>query len=182
VIGLVGALDEFHGSNLACFADFAKLKIRMRSSIVCLNLSGRPKSNDEKENLLKQRSIICESGVGAFPKRRLNGIEIGTLHSRRRKDSAQEDIVDLGSWPEGGSRLRAQHADLQKRLTAAIKNLPERERLVLNLSYYEDLTLREIGFVLDEPEPHVSQIHASAILYLRSELADCATPQRIRQT
>jgi hypothetical protein len=59
-----------------------------------------------------------------------------------------------------------------KRLTAAIRNIPERERLVLNLSYYEDLTLKEICFVLDAPEPRVSQIHASAILYLRSELAD----------
>jgi RNA polymerase sigma factor for flagellar operon FliA len=61
---------------------------------------------------------------------------------------------------------------MEKRLTAAIRNLPERERLVLNLSYYEDLTLKEICFVLDDPEPRVSQIHASAILYLRSELAD----------
>jgi RNA polymerase sigma factor for flagellar operon FliA len=102
----------------------------------------------------------------------LDGIEIGTLHSQRLKDSVEEDLIDLGSWPEGGSRLRAQHADLKERLTDAIRNLPERERLALNLSYHEGLTLKEIGFVLDELEPRVSQIHASAILHLRSELSD----------
>jgi RNA polymerase sigma factor FliA len=102
----------------------------------------------------------------------LDGIEIGTLHSQRLKDPAEEDLIDLGSWPEGGSRLRAQHADLKERLTDAIRNLPERERLVLNLSYHEGLTLKEIGFVLGELEPRVSQIHASAILHLRSELSD----------
>jgi RNA polymerase sigma factor for flagellar operon FliA len=101
----------------------------------------------------------------------LDGIEVGTLHSRRRKGSAEEDIVDLGSWPEGGSRLRVQRADMQEKLTDAIRNLPERERLVLNLSFYENLTLKDIALMLDEPEPR-SQIHASAILYLRSQLSD----------
>jgi DNA-directed RNA polymerase specialized sigma subunit len=42
----------------------------------------------------------------------------------------------------------------------------------MNLSYHEDLTLKQIGIVLDEPEPCVSQIHSSAILYLRSQLSD----------
>jgi RNA polymerase sigma factor FliA len=100
----------------------------------------------------------------------LEGIEIGTQHSQRLKGSGEEDLVSLGSWPEAGTRIRLQRADLKERLTDAIRNLPERERLVLNLSYHEDLMLKEIGFVLDEPR--VSQIHASAILYLRSQLSD----------
>jgi DNA-directed RNA polymerase specialized sigma subunit len=72
----------------------------------------------------------------------------------------------------GFTRLRLQRADLKERLAGAVKNLPERERLVLNLSYHEELTLKEIALVLDEPEPRVSRIHASAILHLRSELSD----------
>ena len=102
----------------------------------------------------------------------LDGIEIGHLHSQRFKGSGEEDLVNLGSWPEGGSRLRLQRADLTVRLTDAIRNLPERERLILNLSFYEELTLKEIALVLDELEPRVSQTHASAILHLRSELSD----------
>jgi RNA polymerase sigma factor FliA len=102
----------------------------------------------------------------------LEGIEIGTQHSERLKGSGEEDLVNLGSWPEAGTRIRLQRADLKERLTDAVRNLPERERLVLNLSFYEELTLKEIALVLDELEPRVSQIHASAILHLRSELSD----------
>jgi RNA polymerase sigma factor for flagellar operon FliA len=86
----------------------------------------------------------------------LDGIEIGTQHSRRVKGSSEEDLLSLGSWPEAGSRLRLQRTDLRERLPDAIRNLPERERLVLNLSFYEELTMKEIGFVLVEPEPRVS--------------------------
>jgi RNA polymerase sigma factor for flagellar operon FliA len=68
--------------------------------------------------------------------------------------------------------ISLQRADLKERLADAIRRLPERERLVLNLSYYEELTLKEIALVLDELEPRVSQIHASAILHLRSEPSD----------
>lgn len=103
----------------------------------------------------------------------LDDIEIGILHSQRLRGSAEEDVIDVRAWPEGGSRPRAQRDDLQDRLTNAIRNLPERERLVLNLSHFEELTVEEIGLVLDEPAPRVAQIHASAILYLRSELSDC---------
>jgi RNA polymerase sigma factor FliA len=191
VMGLVGALDEFHASNLARFADFAKLKIRdaildSLPQLVWEAEEQRRKGKSieaaihhlraELERSPTEVEISDELHIDLATYSRLlgelSGIEIGTLHSQWRKDSAEEDIVDLGSWPEGGSRLRVQHADLQERLTDAIRNLPEHERLVLNLYYHEDLTLKEVGLVLDEREPRVSQIHASAILYLRSELAD----------
>jgi RNA polymerase sigma factor for flagellar operon FliA len=102
----------------------------------------------------------------------LEGIEIGTQHSQRLKGSGEEDVVNLGGGPEECTRLRLQRADLKERLADAIRNLPERERLLLNFSYYEELTLKEIALVLDEVEPRVSQIHAAAILHLRSELSD----------
>ncbi|HHT67839.1 MAG TPA: sigma-70 family RNA polymerase sigma factor, partial [Firmicutes bacterium] len=55
-------------------------------------------------------------------------------------------------------------------LTMAIEGLSERERLVLALYYHEELTLKEIGHVLDVSESRVSQIHTKAILTLRSKL------------
>jgi RNA polymerase sigma factor for flagellar operon FliA len=191
VMGLISALEEFHPSNVVRFADFAKLKIR--DAI----LDSLPKLVWEAEEQRRQgRSfeaaihnlraeldhspteveISHELQIDLATYRRLlddvDGIEIGHLHSHRLKGSGEEHIVNLGGRPAVGTRLRLQRADLKERLTDAIRNLPERERLVLNLSYYEKLTLKEIGFVLDEPEPRVSQIHASAILYLRSELSD----------
>jgi RNA polymerase sigma factor FliA len=78
----------------------------------------------------------------------------------------------LTSGPEEDLRLNARKADMQERLTDAIRALPEFERLVLNLSYHEGLTLKEIGLVLDELEPRVSRVHASAVLRLRFQLLD----------
>lgn len=57
-------------------------------------------------------------------------------------------------------------------VSAAISALPERERLVISLYYYEELTLREIGEVLGVTESRVSQMHAKAALRLRSKLAE----------
>jgi RNA polymerase sigma factor for flagellar operon FliA len=55
-------------------------------------------------------------------------------------------------------------------ITGAIEELPERQRLVLSLYYYEDLNLKEIGKVLRVTESRISQLHAQAISRLRSKL------------
>jgi len=55
-------------------------------------------------------------------------------------------------------------------VTRAIESLPEKQRLVLSLYYYEDLNLKEIGEVLDVTESRVSQLHTQAILWLRRKL------------
>jgi RNA polymerase sigma factor for flagellar operon FliA len=62
--------------------------------------------------------------------------------------------------------------DLKDRVAQAISRLPEREKLVVALYYYENLTLREIGEVLGVTESRVSQLHTKAVLRLRSRLVD----------
>jgi RNA polymerase sigma factor FliA len=57
-------------------------------------------------------------------------------------------------------------------LADAIDHVPERERLVLTLYYYEGLTLSEIGNVLGVTESRACQIHTKAILQLRARLGD----------
>ena len=59
---------------------------------------------------------------------------------------------------------------LRERLADAISSLPDREKLVISLYYYENLTLREIGEVLGVTESRVSQLHTKAVLRLRSRL------------
>jgi RNA polymerase sigma factor FliA len=61
--------------------------------------------------------------------------------------------------------------ELRDRIAGAIGALPEREKLVIALYYYENLTLREIGEVLGVTESRVSQLHTKAVLRLRSKLA-----------
>src|SRR5436309_3239619 len=60
--------------------------------------------------------------------------------------------------------------ELKDRVADAIARLPEREKLVVALYYYENLTLREIGEVLGVTESRVSQLHTKAVLRLRSRL------------
>ncbi len=61
--------------------------------------------------------------------------------------------------------------EMKDRLADAIARLPEREKLVVALYYYENLTLREIGEVLGVTESRVSQLHTKAVLRLKARLA-----------
>ena len=61
-------------------------------------------------------------------------------------------------------------SELKDRLAHAISRLPEREKLVIALYYYENLTLREIGEVLGVTESRVSQLHTKAVLRLKARL------------
>ena len=69
--------------------------------------------------------------------------------------------------------------DMKDRLTDAIARLPEREKLVVALYYYENLTLREIGEVLGVTESRVSQLHTKAVLRLKSRLQGDSLPEAV---
>ena len=81
---------------------------------------------------------------------------LDTLHDRGAPDPAAARRPDRAAGPRSPTRSRA---------------LPEREKLVIALYYYENLTLREIGEVLGVTESRISQLHTKAVLRLRSKLA-----------
>lgn len=60
--------------------------------------------------------------------------------------------------------------NLKGMVEKAINDLPEKQRLVLALYYYEDMNLKEIGKVLEVTESRVSQLHTQAVLRLKSKL------------
>ena len=60
--------------------------------------------------------------------------------------------------------------EIKRVIVDAIKELPEKEKKVLVLYYYEDLTLKEIGEVLEVTESRVSQLHTKAVMRLRAKL------------
>ena len=92
--------------------------------------------------------------------------------------------LEVGSIPEGTESLALivedpdapnpeallAQSELKDRLANAIAALPEREKLVIALYYYENLTLREIGEVLGVTESRISQLHTKAVLRLKSRL------------
>ncbi|MFC1855570.1 sigma-70 family RNA polymerase sigma factor, partial [Thermodesulfobacteriota bacterium] len=62
--------------------------------------------------------------------------------------------------------------EIQEMLAKQIVSLPEKEKLVISLYYYDELTMKEIGLVLSLTESRVSQLHSQAILRLKSKLKD----------
>ena len=83
----------------------------------------------------------------------------------------QVSLLDTLQDPDAPDPAQVMDAtDLKDRVADAIARLPEREKLVVALYYYENLTLREIGEVLGVTESRVSQLHTKAVLRLRSRL------------
>ena len=86
------------------------------------------------------------------------------------------------SWPDPSddeALFRLQRPEQREWLTEALLLLPEQERRVFTLYYYEGLTTEEIKLLLDDTESSISRLHAAALFRLHASLADranCATP------
>jgi RNA polymerase sigma factor FliA len=190
VLGLVGSLQLFDPADEVGFRAFAESQIwktildglqNMVWTAEALRQKGSPIEAAIHELVAELHRSPTESEISQELQidvdayhlllDELKGIEIGTHHSSRRNGSVEEDIINLANLHAGDPQLGLRSADLQERLADAIRNLPKLERLVLNLSYYEGLDLRQIGIVMDEPESNVSRIYASAVLRLRSQLS-----------
>jgi len=90
-------------------------------------------------------------------------------------DSSGDQVSLLDTIPDHGApdpEAVVDQGELRDRIADAIAALPEREKLVIALYYYENLTLREIGEVLGVTESRVSQLHTKAVLRLRSKLGN----------
>ena len=111
------------------------------------------------------------------------GLALG-WHRGRRADARLRAIEDAvvrrpEEQPETHNRARAEEElnlnlgslELREALGHAIAQLPEREKLVVTLYYYEELTMREIGEVLGVTASRVSQIHTKAVSRLKSHLS-----------
>ena len=77
-----------------------------------------------------------------------------------------DTVADSGEGPVAAFEVE----EMKHILAEAVNGMPEREKLVLTLYYYEGLTLAEIGRVLGVTESRVCQIHTKAVLQLRSRL------------
>ena len=90
-------------------------------------------------------------------------------------DASGDQVSLLDTLQDPGAPDPAQvmdATDLKDRMADAIARLPEREKLVVALYYYENLTLREIGEVLGVTESRISQLHTKAVLRLRGRLTE----------
>jgi RNA polymerase sigma factor for flagellar operon FliA len=120
-------------------------------------------SQDElDEDLLE----ISRSSIAALD-------ELWTISSSGGDQVALIDTIEDTQGPEPQAALA--QTEMREALGEAIARLPEREKLVVTLYYYEELTLREIGEVLGVTESRVSQLHTKAILRLKARLGGVQT-------
>jgi RNA polymerase sigma factor for flagellar operon FliA len=88
-------------------------------------------------------------------------------------DSSGDPVSLLDTLPDDDAedpQALVERSSFRDRVADAIVALPEREKMVIALYYYENLTLREIGEILGVTESRVSQLHTKAVLRLRSKL------------
>ncbi len=124
------------------------------------------------EELDDNLTDIARSSIAALD-------ELWTISTGSGDQVALIDTIEDTSGP--GPSAALDKTELREALGDAIARLPEREKLVITLYYYEELTLREIGEVLGVTESRVSQLHTKAILRLKARLAGSAAAQETAQ-
>ncbi len=194
VVGLMDAFQKFDPGKKVQFRSYAQFRIRgaILDSLRTLDWSPRElrrkgRAVEEAIRVLTARAghapgeaeVAAEMGLSLEEYQQLlgdlKGLEIGTLHMERNEDSGEEELAYVPGRPDEDPLFRCLRGELEERLSDAIAHLPDRERLVMTLYYYEEMTMREIGLALGVVESRVSQVHASAVVHLRSALKDLAS-------
>ncbi len=192
LLGLIGAIERFDTEREIKFETFAVARIKGAIIDELRSLDWVPRSVRARAREVEKAHRSSRPSCGARPptRRWRRSSRWRSRTSRTRScEIANSSVLALDDlWtfadPEGGSQIsvldtiqdpgavdpesEAQASELKDRLADAIESLPERERLVIALYYYENLTLREIGEVLGVTESRVSQLHTKAVLGLRS--------------
>jgi RNA polymerase sigma factor FliA len=190
VLGLLDAFGRFDPSKQVKFLSYAQFRIRGAILDSLRTLDWSPRELRRKARAVEQaiQSLTAQfhrSPTDIEIAQKLNipllayqqllgdlkGLEIGTLHAVRSADSEEEELIYLQGRPEDDPLFRYLDEEMRERLTRAINDLPERERLIMTLYYYEETTMKEIGLILGVVESRISQIHASAVLHLRARLS-----------
>jgi RNA polymerase sigma factor for flagellar operon FliA len=193
VVGLMDAFAKFDPAKKVQFRSYAQFRIRGAILDSLRTLDWSPRELRRKGRAVEEAIRALTARLGHAPNEAevaaemgmeleeyqqllgdLKGLEIGTLHMERNEDSGEEELAYVPGKPEEDPLFRCLRGELVERLGDAIAHLPDRERLVMTLYYYEEMTMREIGLALGVVESRISQVHASAVMHLRAALKDLA--------
>lgn len=191
VIGLMDAVDKFDHTRDNKFKTYAEFRIRGAMLDELRSQDWVPRSIREKAKQLERvfAKIEQEKGRPATDQEvcdtlKITPEEFGELLNEVRSVSllnyddlnslTKNDKKSMIGLVENG-KLNNPYAEVSRTnlkgmVEKAISDLPEKQRLVLALYYYEDMNLKEIGRVLEVTESRVSQLHTQAILRLKSRL------------
>ncbi|HXG74934.1 MAG TPA: RNA polymerase sigma factor WhiG [Gaiellaceae bacterium] len=196
LLGLIGAIERYDPNREIKFETYAMARIRGAIIDELRSLDWVPRSVRTRAREIERAIAALEKELMRAPtddeiarKLGLSGEELdeSLLEISRSSVAALDEL-----WSPSGTgdqislidtiedeagpnpELSLEETEVKEALAEAISSLPEREKLVVTLYYYEELTLREIGEVLGVTESRVSQLHTKAILRLKAHLAGAA--------
>jgi len=193
VLGLLDAIEKFDPNRGVKFKTYAELRIKGAILDSLRNLDWAPRSLRKKSKDLEKICHDLEQRLGrpANDKEicdemeisldefyelvdQLKGLNIGSFHEVSGGHDEEKTGDPLVSYvpdaPQMDPFFMFHKSEVKGILASAIELLPKKERLVISLYYFDELTMKEIGKVLGVNESRVSQLHTKAMLRLRSKL------------
>ncbi|OUR98633.1 RNA polymerase subunit sigma [Halobacteriovorax marinus] len=191
VIGLMDAIEKFDPTRDNKFKTYAEFRIRGSILDELRAQDWVPRSVREKAKLVERAYAKIESAKGSPATDEEMCKELGINQDEfydllnKSKSVSVLNIDDSASFNKGDKKLISGLMEDNKnsnpfnavankgsrdKIKEGIAQLPEKQRLVLSLYYYEDLNLKEIGQVLNVTESRVSQLHTQAIMKLKVKL------------
>ncbi len=196
IVGLMDALQKFDPNKKVQFRTYAQFRVRgaMLDSLRALDWG--PRDLRRKGRAVEEAIRSLSATLGKAPTEsevakemgvdlntyqhllgELSGLELSSLNATPSEEAGTEAMALIPAGPEDDPFLQCQSSEMRRLLAEAIAELPERERLVLTLYYYEELTMREVGATMGVVESRVSQLHSSAMARLRVALG-ASSPRR----
>lgn len=191
VIGLMDAIEKFDPSRDNKFKTYAEFRVRGAILDELRAQDWVPRSIREKAKMIERSYAKLESELGRPATDDEMCKELGVTQDEfhdllnKAKSVSLLNIDDSATFNRGDKKLIAglmedsraanpftavSYKNSRDKIKEGIQSLPEKQRLVLSLYYYEDLNLKEIGQVLDVTESRVSQLHTQAIMKLKTKL------------
>lgn len=194
IMGLIKAVDQYDVNRQVKFETYAIALIRGAILEMLREEDWVPRSVRDNVKALERTYYQLELRIGRPATEDEVADEMGLttdelqkilINTSRANILSLDDILLGGSSGDGGERLHltdvlqddnadvvyeVETAAMKQSLAVGIDRLPERERLVIALYYYEGLTFKEIGKVLNVSESRVYQLHTQAVLRLRGYL------------
>jgi len=192
IFGLLDAIEKFDPSREIKFKTYAVTRIRGAIYDELRSIDWVPRSVRQKAKEIESVIGVLENKLGrtVTDEEIANelGVPVDDFHQTLLKicgtslisindawylgdDSDKVSIIETIESPNSlNPDIMVEKEEVKKIIVKIIEELPEKEKKVLILYYYEDLTLKEIGEILSVTESRVSQLHTKAIIRLRSKL------------
>ena len=192
IFGLIDAIEKFDPARGYKFETYAIARIKGAILDELRSIDWVPRSVRAKARAMEQAYAKLENQLRRSPTEEEVAVELDITDDQLQANLTQISFIGVAALDEmlgGGERGESmtlgdtvadvregpvaifEVEEMKQILAEAVNGMPEREKLVLTLYYYEGLTLAEIGRVLGVTESRVCQIHTKAVLQLRSRIA-----------